>query len=141
LSLALGLTAQRRRRAQTGLGAAFFLAASGAFLLLRFPPEHYSFYPQCPIYTYLHLQCPGCGATRALAALLHGRLSDAFHLNPLLIAVVLPVAVLYAVLCLLRLRRSDEFRWPAPSPKWANTLIYAGLALALGFAILRNLNG
>ncbi len=101
MSLALPLAAQRRRHAQIALTAAFLFAAGGALLLLHFPPEQYSFYPQCPIHTYLHLQCPGCGATRALAALLHGRLTEAFHLNALLIAGVLPAAAVYAALCLL----------------------------------------
>ena len=49
-------------------------AASAAYLLLRFPPETSSFYPRCPVFTWLHVYCPGCGGTRALAALLHGRL-------------------------------------------------------------------
>jgi Protein of unknown function (DUF2752) len=133
--------AQRRRRTQTGLAAAFLFAGSAAILLLRFPPEQYSFYPQCPIHTYLHLQCPGCGATRALAALLHGRLTEAFQLNALLIAGVLPTAAVYVGLCLVRLLRREEFRWPTPPSKWANALIYSGLSIAVAFAILRNLRG
>ena len=137
----MSLPAQRRRRAETGLAAAFVCVAGVAVLLLRFPPEQYSFYPQCPIHSYLHLQCPGCGATRALAALLHGRVADAFHLNALLIAGVLPAAAVYAGLCLVRLLRREEFRWPAPQPKWAHVLIYGGIAVALGFAVLRNLRG
>jgi Protein of unknown function (DUF2752) len=137
----LSLAAQRRRRAETGLAAAFAFAAGAALLLLRFPPEQYGFYPQCPIHTYLHLLCPGCGATRALAALLHGRVADAFHLNALLIVGVLPAAAVYAGLCLVRLLCREEFHWPAPHPKWANVLIYAGIAVAVGFAVLRNLWG
>ncbi|HEX4652053.1 MAG TPA: DUF2752 domain-containing protein [Granulicella sp.] len=137
----MSLAAQRRRRAETWLAAAFVLMAGAVFLLLRFPPEQYDFYPRCPIYTYLHLQCPGCGATRALAALLHGRVRAAFHLNALLIVGALPAAVVYAGLCLVRLLGRDEFRWPAPHPKWANGLIYAGIAIALGFAVMRNLRG
>ncbi|HWZ52638.1 MAG TPA: DUF2752 domain-containing protein [Granulicella sp.] len=143
-----------RRPAQTGLPAAFLLpsatlptaallAAGVSTLLLRFPPDRYSFYPQCPIHAYLHLQCPGCGATRALAALLRGRLADAFHLNALLVAVVLPAATIYAAACLLQLRRSAEFRllfqWPTlpGSPlAWTSTAI----ALALAFAVARNLH-
>jgi hypothetical protein len=137
----LSLAAQRRRRTQTGLAAAFLFAAGAAVLLLRFPPEQYSFYPQCPIHTYLHLECPGCGVTRALAALLHGRLTEAFHLNALLIVGVLPAAAVYSGLCLVRLQHSEAFRWPALSPKWGNALIYASLAIALSFAIIRNLHG
>ncbi len=61
---------------------------AGAALLYRFPPEKYSFYPVCPIHQYLHLYCPGCGSTRALAALLHGRVIEAMHYNPLFVALV-----------------------------------------------------
>jgi hypothetical protein len=136
----LSLAFHRRRRVQTGLAAAFLFAGSAAFLLLRFPPEQYSFYPQCPIHTYLHLQCPGCGATRALAALLHGRLTEAFHRNALFIAGVVPAAALYAALCLFRLRHNEPFRWPAPPVRWRNPLLYASLAIAVAFAILRNLH-
>ena len=149
--------ALRRRPAQTGPTAAFFLtrtflptaallAAGISTLLLHFPPDQYSFYPQCPIHAYLHLQCPGCGATRALAALLHGQLADALHLNALLVAVVLPAAAIYAGACLLQLRRSAEFQcqfqiqWPTlPGPPIAWTS--AGIALALAFAVARNLHG
>jgi hypothetical protein len=139
----------RRRPAQTGRPAAFLLpsailptaallTAGVSLLLLRFPPDQYSFYPQCPIHAYLHLQCPGCGATRALAALLHGQMADALHLNALLVAVVLPAAAVYAAACLLRLRRNEQFQFPAlPGPPIAWT--YSAITLALGFAIARNL--
>jgi hypothetical protein len=137
----LNPVARRRRHAQTGLAAAFFFALAATVLLLRFPPDRYSFYPRCPIHTYLHLLCPGCGTTRALAALLHGRLREAFHLNALLIVAVLPAAAVYtvaAIASLIRLPRSSEFHWPrlpGPQRPW----IYAGLALAASFSILRNL--
>jgi drug/metabolite transporter (DMT)-like permease len=137
----LSLAAERRRRAQTGLAAAFFFGAGVVIVLLRFPPDQYSFYPQCPIHTYLHLLCPGCGATRALAALLHGRVAAAFHFNALLIAGVLPAAAAYAALCLVRWLSREEFRWPVPRGEWASFLAYAGIAVALGFAVIRNLRG
>jgi Protein of unknown function (DUF2752) len=137
----LNSAAQRRRHAWTGLAAAFLLAIAAAVLLLRFPPDQYSFYPRCPIHTYLHLQCPGCGTTRALAALLHGRLREAFHLNALLVGAILPAAAVYTVATiasLIRLPRGSEFHWPhlpGPQRPW----IYAGLALTVSFAVLRNL--
>ncbi|WP_165420064.1 DUF2752 domain-containing protein [Edaphobacter modestus] len=58
------------------------ILAVGA-ILLRFPPTQYSFYPQCPIHLYLGILCPGCGTTRALAALLCGHLLQALQLNAL----------------------------------------------------------
>jgi hypothetical protein len=137
----LSLAAERRRRAQTGLAAALFLGVGVAMVLLRFPPDQYGFYPQCPIHSYLHLLCPGCGATRALAALLHGRVAEALHFNALLTAGVLPAAVVYAALCFVRLLSREEFRWPAPRPERASVLLYAGIAVALGFAVIRNFGG
>ena len=39
----------------------------------------------CPIHATTGLWCPGCGATRALDALVHGNIPMAFHYNALLI--------------------------------------------------------
>jgi len=117
------------------LAGALLLAASLAALLLRFPPEQYTFYPACPIYRYLHLECPGCGATRALAALLHGHLRDAIHDNALFILGVLPTATTYLLIAMMRSARRAAHIWPTP-PKPA---IYASLAIALTFAVARNL--
>lgn len=109
-----------------------------AAVLLRFPPTQYSFYPQCPVYALLHLQCPGCGTTRALAALLHGHFAEALRLNALT-TLMLPPAAVYAVICYRRsLRaylRAEAFRWP----QLPSTGIYAALAAATIFAVLRNL--
>ena len=40
--------------------------------------------PQCPFYRLTGWYCPGCGMQRALHALLHGHLWEAFCLNPYL---------------------------------------------------------
>ena len=71
------------------------LAAPLALLCLRvFPPDRFPFYPPCPIHQYTGLLCPGCGATRALAALTHLRVAEAWHLNPLLF-LLLPLALFH----------------------------------------------
>ena len=103
-------------------------------VLLRFPPAHYSFYPQCPIFEYLHLECPGCGTTRALAALLHGRLAEAFHLNALVI-LWLPVAAAYAILCYYRFLQRRPLHWPQTPP--ITTCL--ACVVAVLFTIVRNL--
>jgi hypothetical protein len=105
-----------------------------AVLLLRFPPAQYSFYPQCPIHELFHLQCPGCGATRAIAAILHGHITAAMNLNAL-ITLLLPVAAAYGLLCYCRLLQRKPLRWPQPPP----TILYAALTLATIFTVIRNL--
>ncbi len=104
-----------------------------AISLYVFPPSDTTLYPQCPIYALLGLRCPGCGATRALAALLSGHLAEALRLNALTTC-ALPIAAAYAIY--------RSFRPAAPSPIPASplhrTAIYAGLAIAATFTVLRN---
>ena len=61
-------------------------------VLLCFPPAQNNFYPKCPIYKLTHLQCPGCGATRA-AAVLRGDFAEAIHFNALVTLLLPFVAV------------------------------------------------
>jgi hypothetical protein len=110
------------------------IVALGAILLLRFPPAQHSFYPRCPIYELFHLQCPGCGATRAMAALLHGHFIEAMNLNAL-ITLLLPFAAAYGILCYYRLLQRKALRLPQPPP----AVLYAALALAAVFTLIRNL--
>lgn len=115
------------------MGAPLALAALAA-VLLRYPPEQYSFYPQCPIHHYLHLDCPGCGTTRALAALLHAHVLAALHFNPLT-TVLLPIAFAYGAICYIRLLRNQPIRLPQPSTR----TLQAALAITIVFTIARNL--
>jgi Protein of unknown function (DUF2752) len=103
-------------------------------VLLRFPPAQNTFYPRCPIYTVLHLQCPGYGGTRALAALLHGHMNEALHFNAL-VTLLLPIAFFYGFLCYLRFLQRRPHHWPQLTP----AAIHAALAIAAIFTVLRNL--
>lgn len=42
------------------------------------------------------LQCPGCGSQRAIHALLHGQLTEAWHYNAALFFAV-PLCILYVI--------------------------------------------
>lgn len=53
-------------------------------------------FPKCPFYAVTGLQCPGCGSQRAIHALLHGHLSEAFRYNALLVASIPVLALLSA---------------------------------------------
>jgi hypothetical protein len=62
------------------------VAAAGAGLMVySLDPTTHAFYPRCVLHALTGLECPGCGSTRALYFLLHGRLAAAFNMNPLAI--------------------------------------------------------
>jgi hypothetical protein len=131
----MAFAARDRRHTLYGLATVLSGIALVIFILWRFPPELYSFYPACPIHAYLHLECPGCGSTRALAALLHGRFTEALRLNALFVVLVLPLAVAYMAVAIRRAFRNDVFRWPAV-PQSATWTV---LACASAFTVLRNM--
>ena len=127
----MNLTATTRR----AIAAATLLAAAtGATILTRFPPTQYTFYPRCPVHAYLGILCPGCGATRALAALLHGQMAEAWHWNALFVT-LLPFLLAFGTVCLYRAIRSKEFRWPAIP----NAAVGLAVGLCVLFTIGRNL--
>jgi hypothetical protein len=125
----MSLVMRRRIAILSALGA-----AAAAWLVWRFPPGSSSLFPRCPIYETFHLYCPGCGGTRAVHALLHGRLADALHFNPLLV-VLLPFLLFFLAVAWVRAMRDTQFRWPDVPAIWVKTILVA----ALLFAVVRNL--
>jgi hypothetical protein len=109
-------------------GAFLLFLLATAFVLYRFPPAAYAFYPRCPIHELTGLLCPGCGATRALAALLHGNLVAALRQNALFVC-LLPFAGLYLLSAL------HGRNWPRlPAPLLASIFVAAAV-----FTVARNL--
>lgn len=111
-------------------------AASASSLALaalrRFPPDRYPVYPACPFHAATGLLCPGCGTTRALAALVQGHLHQALHANALFVA-LLPFAVAYGWAAMRSRWRGHPWpRIPAAAPS-----VLA--AAALLFTLWRNL--
>jgi hypothetical protein len=117
-------------RAATPLAAIAFAAA----ILLRFPPERYGFYPQCPFHQLFNLQCPGCGTTRALVAMLHGDIAAAIHFNALA-ATFFPLAASYAIFTYEKYLKREPIRPPTLPP----ATVYAALGITLVFGVIRNL--
>ena len=123
----------RLRRAPTLLLGAG--AACVALLLSRIDPNQVgSPLPPCPLRALTGIYCPGCGSTRALYDLLHGNVTGALAMNPVLV-------VLLPLLLLMALRAGDLLpTWPpfervlavARRPR-------AWLWLLLGYGVLRNL--
>lgn len=79
------------RRSSPNVKRAMMLAcASGVicgalFVLFVFNPASSGFYLPCPFHRLTGLYCPGCGSLRAMHQLLHGNLTAAFGLNPLMV--------------------------------------------------------
>jgi hypothetical protein len=123
------------RGALQPLGLAAIAAAGCAYVAIMNPNES-SAYPQCPLRAITGYDCPGCGLTRSVYALLHGDVVRAIDHN-LLVVVLLPLALLAFA------------RWTAGRmgyatgrlPRWRPWMtIVAGLAV-VSFLIARNLPG
>jgi hypothetical protein len=92
------------------------------------------------LYNATGLYCAGCGATRAVYALLHGRLLDALHDNALFVA-ALPVLLYVLATHAVAAWRANA--WPRVYVQPRRVLV-GGLgtfALAVAFMVLRNLPG
>lgn len=125
-------------RLQIAAGAC--VCGGATAFLYTFDPHQHGFYPQCLLYNVTGIYCAGCGATRALHALLHGRVLEALHDNALFIA-ALPVLLYVAGSHLLKAWTNN--RW-SPIDIQPNRLVrfaVGAFALMLGFMVLRNLPG
>ncbi len=98
-----------------------------------FNPATHNFYPVCLFHKLTGLNCPGCGATRSLYALLHGNFALAFRDNALFI---LTLAALTARGLWFAAR---FFSGRAAGIFFPPKLLWIFLAVALVFGVFRNL--
>ena len=138
------LPAEDRARPDTGvapprlrkvrLAVVLLVVGVGLGLLYAFNPTEAKFFPPCPLNKLTGLHCPGCGTTRALHHLLHGRVGRAFDYNPLLIASM--PWMLYAL-------GRDAFRFVLPRPSGSRRLrpwaLWTIAAVVIAYGVARNL--
>ena len=107
------------------LGAFLTLGAAACVILLIAPPGSpgSKWLPKCMFFQWTGLYCPGCGATRALSALLHGDIRASLHNNILLI----PGGALLTILIV------------KPGISLKRPVAVAVAAVVIGFTILRNI--
>ena len=125
-------------RAQIALAAC---ACGGATAFLyAVDPNRHAVYPQCLLYNATGIYCAGCGATRAIHALLHGRVIEALHDNALFVA-ALPLLLYVTGFYALAAWRANA--WPE-IPVDGRKLVWRGIAiflLMIAFMVARNLPG
>jgi hypothetical protein len=125
-----------KRMPSNALFAAITLTAAGvgaAGMVYFFNPSTAHIYPVCQFHALTGLNCPGCGATRALYALLHGNFSTAARDNVLLVAGLAAAAARGGWFGINRLRgRPNGDFFPA-------RFLIPLLVVLIVFGVLRNL--
>lgn len=106
----------------------------GVALLFAIDPAGSGIFPPCAFHTITGLHCPGCGTTRALHQVLHGNLSAAFALNPLMILAIPPLA--YAAVSTSVRRLSGR---QIPTVFIPAAWIWGLLGVVILFWVLRNI--
>lgn len=120
---------QRRRLL---VAAAAVAVAAVIAVAWSFDPMEGTFpYPRCTFKWLTGWDCPGCGATRALHALLHGRVGDAWAANPAVFVAVPLIALAFAA----ERPRNARLRRMLLSPVVISVL----LAATILWTIVRNL--
>ena len=105
-----------------------------ALLLHFFPPGHHPIYPPCVFHQLTGLNCPGCGATRAVYHLMHGEWGMALRHNALFV-VALPLIALWLVRSIRPWVRGERLG----SPGFTGRGVILAMVILMSFGVVRNL--
>jgi len=107
------------------------VCAAGAVVYFLLDPTRVAIFPPCLFHELTGLDCPGCGAQRALHQLLHGNVLAAIRLNAMFV-LSLPLFAWTVARYLIGYSRNKpaEFRF-----RWWGLYLAAWIA----FGVLRNL--
>lgn len=97
------------------------------------PNQPNSLWPPCPLYALTGIQCPACGSTRMVHALVHGDFAAAWQFNAMMLIVGLPVLVWLWVRSFNAARHATIVK-PIPRLVAIPVVVVAG-----GWMLLRNL--
>ena len=114
------------RRAKINLAAAVLVILAVIAFFSFVDPTASPFFPRCSFRALTGFECPGCGTSRALHCLVHGKMIAAFSYNPILFlaiptiivllfskkarrSVALPIVVLVVILLYWVIRNLPQF--------------------------------
>jgi hypothetical protein len=115
---------------------AWMLAILALVVYYFLDPGQNELFPRCPFYSCTGLKCPGCGSQRALHALLHFRIGQAFAENPLLV-ISIPYLLFSLFLFLIKRKGKALLFWESILFQGAASKVV--LIIVLSFFLLRNL--
>ena len=116
-----------------GAGVLILTGLTLAGVIYCFNPATAGIYPVCRFHQWTGWNCPGCGMTRALYALLHGRFRAAAQDNLLVVASPFLLLLRWLWWRFNSLRTNPAAPFLPPAAAWLLLLV------ALVFAVLRNL--
>ena len=88
----------------------------------------------CPVRFVLRVPCPGCGMTRACAAVFHGKFAEAHAMHPL-VWIVMPLAIASACIECVRYVRTGEFESLSRSPVVRRLAVTIALLMIVVWAV------
>jgi hypothetical protein len=108
-------------------------AAGAGAMVFFFNPSTHGFYPVCLFHKLTGWNCPGCGMTRSLYALLHGNFSTALRDNALFVFLLAAAAARGAWFGVKKFLRRPAGQFLPLKILWPL------LVAAVSFTVLRNL--
>jgi len=115
------------------LAAAFIIVAAIIVFYSAVDPSTSRWAPKCLFHTLTGWDCPGCGAQRALHALLHGRFAEAWSYNPF-IFIIIPLAAVLGVIEAMRGRMPGLYK-----AIYRPSTFVAVLIIITGWTVARNI--
>lgn len=105
-------------------------------LYYTFSPTDSQFFPRCPTKVLTGLDCPGCGAQRALHAVLHGNFAEAISYNFFLV-----VGIPYLLAAVIAAAGTGRVAMWVRTRLLSPTMVWLYIILYLIWWVVRNILG
>lgn len=111
------------------------VAILAAIVYFYFDPSSSKLFPRCLFLETTGVKCPGCGSQRAVHALLHGQVGEAWHYNAMLV-VAIPLIGFYLLVSVLQERWQRLYR-----VLFSRVVLLSLVGLIVLWWVLRNVAG